>query len=108
MRTERAVAWRWTAVAHWAMYLLGSRAHPPFFFRWRGDEGAILGCYHLTECIFVYGFQGLYRRICFPWRSAMVLDHWASQLSEKLHSRTQAVNGGRCINEQRHVNMTPS
>ena len=38
----------------------------------------------------------------------MVLDHWVSQSSENLYSRTQEVKGGRRVLEQRHAGMTQS
>ena len=39
---------------------------------------------------------------------SMVLDHSVSQSSENSHSRTQAVDGGGCVYEQRHVGMRQS
>ena len=38
----------------------------------------------------------------------MVLDHSVSQSSENSHSRTQTVEGGKCVYEQRHVGMRQS
>ena len=37
-----------------------------------------------------------------------MLDHSVSQSSENSHSRTQTVEGGRCVYEQRHVGMKQS
>ena len=37
-----------------------------------------------------------------------VLDHSVSRSSENSHSRTQTVEGGRCVYEQRHVGMRKS
>ena len=38
----------------------------------------------------------------------MVLDYSVSQSSENSHSRTQIVEGGRCVYEQKHVDMRQS
>ena len=38
----------------------------------------------------------------------MVLDHLVSQSFEDSHSRTQTVEGGKCVYEQRHVAMRRS
>ena len=39
---------------------------------------------------------------------SVVLDRSVSQSSENSHSRTQTVKGGRCVYEQRHVDMRQS
>ena len=39
---------------------------------------------------------------------SMVLDHSVSQSSENSHSRTQTVEGRRCVYEQRHGGMRQS
>ena len=63
----------------------------------------------LKYCVFFSAMRGFMSRYMFPRRSyvdeTMALDHSVSQSSENSHSRTQTVEGGRCVYKQRHVGM---
>ena len=85
---------------------------------WRHYEvvGTVLVQLRVYVLIFFSFFtvvcEGLCHGICFSRRScvevSMVLDHSVSQPSKNSHSRTQTVEGGRCVYEQRHGGMRQS
>ena len=52
--------------------------------------------------------DGLYLVVYLFSGESLVLDHSVSQSSKNPYSRTQTVEGGRCVNEQGHVGMRQS